>query len=148
ETTYLPNFNVDVFACAGIIGSFLSDHPCARTWVNGSVERMDLELKHHLRRDGGGEENVGSYYFTTWMQLYLPLLWALRNCGVQDSSTDRCVIAGGNFMLKVFGPPDRRDRGRRMIPPIGHHPHARKAFPVLDWLASFVKKSDPILAAR
>ena len=29
ETTYLPNFNSDVFTCAGLIGLFLADHPCA-----------------------------------------------------------------------------------------------------------------------
>jgi hypothetical protein len=148
ETTYLPNFNTDEFAATGILGLFLSDHPCSKAWVNFCVERMDIELKNHLRRDGCGEENVGAYYFSTWTQLYMPVFWALRHCGVKDYSADPRVLAGGRYMIKVFGPPDPRAHGLRSVPPIGNHPHMFKAMPVFDWLASFVKKSDPALASH
>ncbi len=148
ETTYLPNFNSDVFTCAGLLGLFLANHPCAGEFVKFCTRRLELELKHHLRADGGGEENLGAYYFSTWTQLYLPIFWALRHTGVKDYAKHPCVRAGAQFMLKVLGPPDRRDHGGRMIPPIGHHPHVRKAFPVLDQLASFLKRSDPALAGN
>ncbi|PJB65293.1 MAG: hypothetical protein CO095_14245 [Armatimonadetes bacterium CG_4_9_14_3_um_filter_58_7] len=148
ETTYLPNFNVDVFCCAGLIGLFLSDHPCSSAWIDYCVERMDIELKNHLRLDGGGEENMGGYLMSTWTQLYMPALWALRHCGIRDYSTDENILAGGKFLLKIIGPPDPRDNGTRMMPPIGHHPNARKCFPFLSWLASFVKDSDPVLSSN
>ncbi len=148
ETTYLPNFNSDVFICAGIIGLFLSDHPCSERWVRFMVERMDRELKTHLRLDGGGEENVGSYLFTTWQQLYSYAIWALRHCRVKDYSTDPCLQAGMRFLLKALGPEDPRDGGLRSMPPIGHHPHAVKQPPLFSWLAGFVKDADPELASN
>jgi hypothetical protein len=148
ETTYLPNFNTDVFCCAGIIGILLSDHPCAELWQAHAATRMHRELKHHLRRDGGGEENVGSYLMSTWNQLYMPLLWALRHAGVHDFSGDPNVLAGARFLTRVIGPADPRDGGIRMIPPIGHHPYARKCFPFVPQLASFISKSAPALAAE
>ena len=73
-TTYLPNFNTDVFTCAGLIGLFLSDHPGSQLWVGYLLDRLELELEQHLREDGGGEENVGAYLPATWKQLYLPAL--------------------------------------------------------------------------
>lgn len=148
ETTYLPNFNTDEFACTGILGLFLSDHPCSKAWIQFCTDRLEIELKNHLRRDGGGEENVGSYYFSTWTQLYMPMLWALRHCGVKDYSGDPRVLGGGRYMLKVYGPPEPRAGGLRAVPPIGNHPHIFKAMPVFDWLASFVKKADPTLASN
>lgn len=148
ETTYLPNFNTDVFVCAGLAGLFLSDHPCSREWVRFLVSRMDIELERYLRRDGGGEENVGGYLLSTWQQLYFSPLWALRHNRVKDYSRDPRVLAGARFLLKILGPSDPRDHGRRMIPPIGHHPGARKDFPLFAWLASFLKKSDPRLASN
>jgi hypothetical protein len=148
ETTYLPNFNSDVFTCTGIIGLFLNDHPCAERWVDFCVRRMDIELPMYLRRDGGGEENVGSYYWSTWSMLYMPAFWALRHCGVKDYSTDPNVLAGGRFMLKVYGPADPRDGDQRQPPPIGHHPHVHKKFPMLAWLAAFIKDADPALSSN
>lgn len=148
ETTYLPNFNTDEFACTGILGLFLSDHPCSKAWVKFCVDRMDVELKTNLRHDGGGDENVGGYYFSTWTQLYMPVLWALRHCGVKDYSASPYVLAGAKFMLKILCPPDPRESGQRLGPQIGHHPHAKKAFTVFDWLASFIRKSDPALASQ
>lgn len=148
ETTYLPNFNSDVFTCAGIIGMFLADHPCATLWTRFLVTRMDIEVRHHLRLDGGGEENVGNYLISTWTQLLLPALWALRHCGIKDYSTDPHVLAGARFLLKILGPPDVRDDGIRMTPPIGHHPGARKCPMLFAWLAGFLKDADPELAAN
>ncbi|HEY3415861.1 MAG TPA: hypothetical protein VGM23_03160, partial [Armatimonadota bacterium] len=148
ETTYLPNFNTDVFTCCGLIGLFLSDHPCADAWVHFLTSRLDHELKTHLRRDGGGEENMGNYLPATWMMLYMPVLWGLRHRGVKDYSADPNILAGARFLLKVLGPPDPRDNGERMLPPIGHHPYARKDYPLYDWLATFVKDADPELAAH
>ncbi|HEY3398443.1 MAG TPA: hypothetical protein VGM19_12380 [Armatimonadota bacterium] len=148
ETTYLPNFNSDVFCCAGIIGMVLSDHPCSPLWAAYLVERMDLELEHHLREDGGGEENTGNYLISTWGQLYMPALWGLRNCGIKDYSGDSRVLGGARFLLKVLGPPDPRDHGVRQMPPVGHHPGTRKSPPLFAWLAAFVKDHDPALAAN
>lgn len=148
ETTYLPNFNSDVFCCAGLMGMFLTDHPCAKVWTQQLVRRMDIELKHHLREDGGGEENVGNYLLSTWTQLYLPALWALRHCGVKDYSSHPAILGGARFLLKALGPRDPRDGGRRMMPPIGHHPHARKALTFVPWLASFIKGADATLAGH
>ena len=148
ETTYLPNFNTDVFACAGIVGLFLADHPCSRLWTDFCVERFDIELKQNLRRDGGGEENVGGYLMSTWTQLYLPALWALRHCRVKDFSNDPNVLGGARFLTKIFCPPDPRAGGLRLGPPIGHHPHAKKAFPFLAWLAAFIRKTDPATSSE
>ncbi len=148
ETTYLPNFNTDEHTCVGLLGLFLSDHPCSRAWVNHCVERLDTELPMYLRRDGGGEENLGGYLFSTWTQLYLPIFWALRRNRVKDYARDPNVLAGARFLVKVCGPPDRRSRGERLGFPIGHHPHAKKAYPVYSQLASFIRKADPRTAAR
>ncbi|MBI4026945.1 MAG: hypothetical protein HY360_18310 [Verrucomicrobia bacterium] len=147
ETTYLPNFNTDVFTSAGLIGLFLSNHPCSKVWVRSLVQRLDFELKHHLREDGGGEEN-GHYLWATWSMLYFSVLWALRHGGIKDYSSDPNVLAGARFLIKTLGPPDPRDAGRRMMPPIGHHPHVRKALSFGPWLASFLKDSDPVLAGN
>ncbi|MCG2659196.1 MAG: hypothetical protein L6437_02990 [Kiritimatiellae bacterium] len=148
ETTYLPNFNTDVFTCFGIIGFFLSDHPCSALWIRSLITRMNLELKTHLRPDGGGEENVGGYLVSTWQQLYMPALWALRRNGVKDYSADPNILGGARFLLEVLGPPDVRDGALRQMPPIGHHPYARKCPPLFAWLAAFVKEADPALAAN
>ncbi|MHB9134231.1 MAG: hypothetical protein ACYDBB_24440 [Armatimonadota bacterium] len=148
ETTYLPNFNSDVFCCAGLIGLFLSDHPNSKLLTKYLVKRMDLELRHHLRIDGGGDENVGNYLISTWTQLLFPALWALRQNGVKDYSADRYVHAGARFLLATLGPADPRDDGLRMMPPIGHHPYARKDMPLFPMLAAFVKDVDPELAAN
>jgi len=148
ETTYLPNFNSDVFTCFGIVGLFLHDHPCGSVWAQGCVERLDLDFKYYLRTDGGGEENVGSYLTATWAKLYLPALWALRHCGVKDYSADSNVLAGARFLLKVICPPDPRDQNLRLLPSIGHHPQARKAFLLFSQLASFIKKADPLAASH
>ena len=148
ETTYLPNFNSDVFTCAGLIGLFLADHPCADRWTGFLLTRMEIELRHHLRLDGGGEENIGNYLISTWTQLLLPALWALRHRGIKDYSADPRVLAGARFLLQVLGPPDARDDGRRMMLPIGHHPGARKCPMLFAWLASFLKEADPALAAQ
>ena len=148
QTNYLPNFNTDVFTCAGIIGLFLSDHPCSQLWTGYLVDRLDLEIEQHLRLDGGGEENVGAYLPASWKQLYLPALWSLRHCAVRDFSGDPRILGGARFLLKALGPPDPRDEGRRMLPPIGHHPGARKGLPFAPWIAAFVKDHDPGLAAN
>ncbi len=147
-TTYLPNFNTDVFCCAGLIGMVLADHPCSAAWIQFLVDRLELDLEYHLRLDGGGEENVGNYLISTWGQLTTPALWGLRHCGGRDYSGDPRVLAGARFLLKVLGPPDPRDEGLRQMPPIGHHPGARKAPMLFAWLAAFVKESDPTLAAN
>jgi len=148
ETTYLPNFNSDVFGCAGLLGLFLSDHPCSHTWTRFLVDCLDVELPRHLRSDGGGEENVGCYMPSTWSMFYFPALWALRHRGIKDYSTDPNILAGARFFLKVIGPPDPRDEGLRQLPPIGNHPFARKALPYAPWLAAFVKGADPDLASH
>lgn len=148
ETTYLPNFNSDVFGCAGMMGMFLSDHPCSQAWTRFLVDCMDLELERHVRLDGGGEENVGAYLPATWGMFYFPPLWALRHCGIKDYSKDPRVLAGARFFLKAIEPENARDNGLRQLPPIGHHPHARKALPLAAFLAAFVKKSDPALAKQ
>lgn len=148
ETTYLPNFNSDVFCCFGLIGLFLADHPNAQVWTRALVKLLDLELRHHLRLDGGGDENVGNYLLSTWTQLLFPALWALRQNGVKDYSADRYVHAGARFLLRTLGPADLRDDGLRMMPPIGHHPYARKDMPLFAMLAAFVKDADPELAAN
>jgi hypothetical protein len=147
-TTYLPNFNTDVWTCAGIIGIFLADHPNTATWIKYLTDRMEIELEQHVRRDGGGEENLGSYLLSTWWQLYLPALWALQHRGIMDYSEDPRVRAGARFLLKVLGPPDPRDGGRRQVPPLGHHPGARKPLFLYAALAAFLKDSDPSLAAN
>ena len=146
ETTYLPNFNSDVFTCAGILGLFLSDHPCSGPWARYLVKRMDVELKRHMRPDGCGEENVGCYYPHTVYALYFPAMWALRRAGLKDYSRDRNLLAGCRFFLNVLEPPNPRDRGLRQLPPIGDHPYARKDLSWAPWLAAFVKDSDPELA--
>ncbi len=148
QTTYLPNFNTDVFCCAGLIGLVLADHPCSGAWVQFLVDRLELDLEYHLRLDGGGEENVGNYLISTWGQLLTPALWGLRHCGIKDYSDDPRVRAGARFLLRALGPPDPRDGGRRQMPPIGHHPGARKSPFLFAWLAAFVKDSDPSLAAN
>ena len=147
-TTYLPNFNTDVWTCAGLIGICLGDHPNTDTWIKFLTDRMEIELEHHLRLDGGGDENVGNYLPATWWMLYLPVLWAMRLRGIKDYSDDPRVRAGGRFLLKVLGPPDPRDGGRRQMPPIGHHPGARKAYFMYAAVGTFLKDSDPSLAAN
>ncbi len=147
-TTYLPNFNSDVFTCTGLLGMFLSDHPNSETWIKFLTDRMEIELEHHLRLDGGGDENIGNYLPATWWMLYLPALWGLKQLGIKDYSDDPRVRAGARFLLKVLGPPDPRDGGGRQMPPIGHHPGARKQFFLYAGLAAFVKDSDPTLAAN
>ena len=148
ESTYLPNFNSDVFTCAGTAGLFLSDHPCSKLWVQHLVTRMDIELEHHLRIDGGGSENVGTYLVSTWSQLLLPALWALRHNKVKDYSNDKYVLAGARFLIKVISSPDARANFERMMPPIGHHPQAKTQLALMAWFAAFVKKSDPKLAGN
>lgn len=148
ESTYLPNFNSDVFTCAGTAGLFLSDHPCSKMWVKHLVKRMDIELEHHLRIDGGGSENVGTYLVSTWSQLLLPALWALRRNKVKDYSKDKYVLAGARFLVKVISSPDPRANWERMMPPIGHHPQAKTQLAMMAWFASFLKKSDRTLAGN
>ncbi len=148
ETTYLPNFNCDVYTCAGLIGLLLADHPSADVWVQACVRRLEIELDRYLRADGTGEENLGSYLVSTWIMLYMPILWALRKGGIRDYSGDARIHAGARFLLHVLTPPDPRENGLRMTPPIGHHPNARKSFPIMSQLAAFVRDADPQLAAE
>ncbi len=148
ETTYLPNFNSDVFTCAGLLGLFLSDHPCSGVWTRYLVRRLDEELARHVRDDGCGEENVGCYYPHTVYALYLPAMWALRQRRVRDYSSDPRLRAAGRFFLDVIEPPNSRDHGRRQLPPVGDHPYARKALSWAPWLAAFLKERDPELAGH
>ncbi len=149
ETTYLPNFNTDVFTCYGLIGLFLSDHPCSKVWSGGMIERLEMDLAHCLHDDGCGDENLGSYNISTWTQLWLPAFWGLKHCGIKDYSGDPRILAGARFFLDILGPPDPRDRNCiRMVPPIGHHPHVKKTAQVCAWLAAFVNDVDPELASN
>lgn len=146
ETTYLPNFNSDVFACAGLMGLFLEGHPCSGVWIQGCLARIEREFAQHLRADGCGDENIGCYYYSTWTQIYFPLLWALRRRGQRDYSADPRIHAAARYMIETLTPPDPRRGGLRMIPPIGDHPGAAGRLQIMDWLATFVQDTAPELA--
>jgi hypothetical protein len=113
------------------------------------IARLEMDLEHCLHDDGCGDENLGSYNISTWMQLWLPAFWGLKHSGVKDYSDDPRIHAGARFFLDILGPPDPRDRDSiRMIPPIGHHPHLKKTAQVCAWIAAFINDKNPELASN
>ena len=148
ETTYLPNFNSDSFTCVGHIAVCLPDHPCARAWLRYFQKRLDLDLQIHEGLDGNGAENIGNYMPATWMMLLFPSVWMLTRNGLKDYSASPYVVAAARYLLAALGPADRRDRGRRQLPPIGHHPFYRKDVPLLAWFAALLRQAEPELAGQ
>jgi len=54
------------------------------------------------------------------------------------------VHGAARFMLNVLCPPDPADDNHRLMPPIGHHPHARRR-PGVGLAGTFIKDDAPEL---
>ncbi|MHB9024511.1 MAG: Ig-like domain-containing protein [Armatimonadota bacterium] len=124
------NFNSCRWIGLAMAGVFFDGHPEAEAWRNFAKSEMDQETAATLSDDGVYLEAL-SNYFPFWWQNTTRVSWALQRHGWGSYASNAKYQKAAQFLIDTLTPPDatfHQDAtthvGKRMIPPVGHHPGA------------------------
>ncbi|HEY3418395.1 MAG TPA: hypothetical protein VGM23_16085, partial [Armatimonadota bacterium] len=124
------NFNGCRWSGLGLAGVMFQGHPAASEWRTFAQNEMDQETSTTISPDGVYLECL-SNYMPFWWQNVGMLSMALQHNGYANYSTTPRYQKAVEFLTSTLTPPDATFHqdpvthvGKRMIPPVGHHPGA------------------------
>ncbi|MHB9024360.1 MAG: Ig-like domain-containing protein [Armatimonadota bacterium] len=124
------NFNACRWLGLGMAAVFFEGHPDAAEWRTYAKGQMDQETAATLSSDGVYLECISNYY-PFWWQNVTRLSWGLQRHGWGSYAANTLYQKAAQFFVDSLTPPDATFHqdpvthvGKRMIPPIGHHPGA------------------------
>jgi len=115
--TYNFNMNVVHGLAPGLFAMLFPRHPMAQTWLDQSVERLQLWLKTYVGPNGEWPES--NHYTQTTLSSMLFFAVAAKHAGRYDFFKDPDMRRLIEFIAQQYTPQDVLRRGRSVSSPVG-----------------------------
>ena len=142
--TGMPNMIAPFYACLGLIGALLPDHPHSRRWMQRCHSKLKENMYWLSRPDGAWGETF--YYQERVLRGYVPAAIALVRQGMPNLLHDERTLSVLKAAVAVLTPRDPRNQARN-FPSIGDATYYTPK-PSIAWAAKSVAGKDAQLATQ
>jgi len=140
-----PNMTTSVLGYEVSLGSLISTHPMAKTWVTNALAGLKSQLYNWSDANGGWLE--APHYAMVSYDAILGSALIAHNAGISDMVYDPRMRKVMDWFGKWSTPPDSRFGGFRHLPPVGNT-YINEATGEFGIMASVWKDKDPAYAGE